>query len=207
MKGNINIELITRCLSNERPAQRKLYDLTLPFLTLTCRRYLLVETDLKDALQETYISIFGNLRQYDFRKAAFKTWSTRIAINACLKCNQKRRRNGEQELIVNLHEPEITPEVLARLSNEDLVRWLRRMPRPYFEVFNFYVIDGFSHQEIAELLGIDAQLSRQRLARSRAWLKKRLPPDLRNELPQDQLLKTGLMMLPLAHLIHQFLKQ
>jgi RNA polymerase sigma-70 factor (ECF subfamily) len=106
-----------------------------------------------------------------------------------------------------MHDPEIEPEVFAQLSNEDLVAWLKKMPRPYFEVFNFYVIDGFSHQEIGIMLGIDPQLSRQRLARSRAWLKKCLPPDLRADIKREHRLEIGLILVPLAQIISLFLAQ
>lgn len=207
MRRKVDIELIARCLTNDRAAQRYLYDLCLPYLNLVCRRYLVNEADLKDSLQDAFISIFSNLRQFDVEKASFKTWSTRIAINACLKCNRKQNQHGTQELVINLHAPEIEPEVFARLSSEDLVTWLKKMPRPYFEVFNFHVIDGFSHQEIGALLGIDPQLSRQRLARSRVWLKKRLPADLRDDITTQHRLEIGLILLPLAQIISLFLTQ
>jgi RNA polymerase sigma factor (sigma-70 family) len=207
MSRKVDIQLIAKCLVNNRAAQRHFYDLCLPYLNLTCRRYLVNEADLKDGLQDTFISIFGNLQQFDVEKASFKTWSTRIAINACLKCNRKRKQAGTQELVVNMHDPEIEPEVFDQLSNEDLVRWLKQMPRPYFEVFNFYVIDGFSHQEIAIMLDVDPQLSRQRLARSRAWLKKRLPPDLRADITREHRLEIGLVLVPLAQIISLFLIQ
>jgi len=207
MSKQVDIQLIARCLANDRGAQRDLYDQCLPYLNLTCRRYLINSSDLKDALQNAFISLFGSLGQFDVQKASFKTWSTRIAINACLKCNRKRKQGGTQELIINMHDREIEPEVFARLSNEDLVAWLKQMPRPYFEVFNFYVIDGFSHQEIAEMLCIDPQLSRQRLARSRAWLKKRLPPDLRADITREHRLEIGLILIPLAQIISLFLTQ
>ncbi|WP_020569916.1 RNA polymerase sigma factor [Neolewinella persica] len=207
MSRKVDIQLIARCLANNRAAQRHLYDLCLPYLNLSCRRYLINEADLKDALQDTFISVFGSLSQFDVEKASFKTWSTRIAINACLKCNRKRKQSGTQELVINMHDPEIQPEVFAQLSNEDLVAWLKQMPRPYFEVFNFYVIDGFSHQEISKMLDIDPQLSRQRLARSRAWLKKRLPTDLRADISREHRLEIGLILVPLAQIITLFLTQ
>ncbi len=174
MPEKIDIALISLCLSKDREAQRKLYDLLLPYLTVICRRYLNSSADLNDVLQETFVNIFRNLEQFDLRRASFKTWTTRIAINACLKNKQKKRRHHTEELIIDLHEQQIDPAFLDQLTNKELLTWLRKMPAPYFEVFNLFVIDGFSHQEIAELLGIDAALSRKRLSRAREWIKKRL---------------------------------
>ena len=152
----------------------------MPYLNVICKRYLVNESDLKDALQDTFINIFKSLRQFDVERASFKTWATRIAINCCLKKNAKHKAQATQEFIVDLHEATISPKVLDSLSNAEIIQWLKRMPAQYFEVFNMYVIDGFSHPEIAETLGIEESLSRQRLSRGRAWLKKKLPDDKRS---------------------------
>ncbi len=65
----------------------------------------------------------------------------------------------------------VNPEVVGAMSDEDLVNFLKRMPDKFYEVFMLYVVDGFSHDEIAVLLGIKVELSRKRLARARAWLQ------------------------------------
>jgi len=177
----ININLIAKCLSNNRESQRQLYDVLMPYLNVICQRYLLNEADLKDVLQDTFINIFKALGQFDVEKASFKTWATRIAINCCLKKNEKHKKQATQEFIIDLHEPRISPKVLDSLSNAELIKWLKGMPAQYFEVFNMYVIDGFSHSEIAQLLKIEASLSRQRLSRARTWLKNKLPEDKRSQ--------------------------
>ena len=170
----IDIKLISLCLGKNREAQKKLYRLLLPYLNVMCKRYLTNEIDLKDVLQDTFINIFKKLNQFDIQKASFKTWTTKIAINCCLKYNLKNNKHRTEELIINLHEPKVDPTFIDNLSNEELLTWLKRMPQPYFEVFNMFVIDGFSHNEIAELLKIEPSLSRKRLSRAREWIKKRL---------------------------------
>lgn len=131
-------------------------------------------------LQETFISLFKNLNQFDVHKASFKTWATRIAINYCLKANEKGKRNVTQELVLPIHEPQLDPTVLGKLSNEELLLWMKKIPENYYAVFNLFVVDGFSHQEIAKILRIDESLSRQRLSRGKAWLKDKLPDDFRS---------------------------
>lgn len=174
MGKEIDIKLIALCLSKNGEAQRRLYGLLLPYLNVICKRYLFDTSFLKDVLQETFINIFNHLDQFDIQKASFKTWSTQIAINASLKCNNKDKRRSTEELVIDLHEVPVMPEVIDNLSNEDLLIWLKKMPFQYYEVFNLFVIDGYSHDEIASLLSIEAALSRQRLSRARSWLKKRL---------------------------------
>ena len=142
-----------------------------------CKRYLVNGAELQDVLQDTFIHIFKNLHQFDVQKASFKTWTTKIAINNCLKYNSKNNRNSTEELIIELHESKVGPTVLENISNEEMLIWLKKMPRNYFDVFNMFVIDGFSHDEISKLLKIDSSLSRKRLSRAREWLKKRLHTD------------------------------
>ncbi|MEL6656259.1 MAG: RNA polymerase sigma factor [Bacteroidota bacterium] len=177
---DISIQLIERCLSNDRTAQNGLYRQLLPYLNVVCQRYLYHQDQRQDVLQEAFIRIFRHLAQFDVQHASFKTWVTKIAINCCLKSNAKREKRSTQELILPLHESLISPEVFRKMSNEDLMNWLRKMPPDYYEVFNLFMIDGFSHREIAELLEIDEALSRQRLARGRAWIKKKLPEEFRS---------------------------
>lgn len=177
MSDQINLQLISLCLSKNGEGQRKLYNLLLPYLNVMCKRYLINEADLKDVLQDTFINIFKSLDQFDLQKASFKTWTTKIAINNCLKYNAKSNRNSTEELIIDLHESKVTPTVFEEISNEEMLAWLKNMPRSYFEVFNMFVIDGFSHEEISKILEIESSLSRKRLSRAREWLKKRLHKD------------------------------
>lgn len=176
----VSVGLINRCLSNDRAAQNELYRELLPYLNLVCQRYLRDQQQRQDTLQETFIRIFRHLDQFDVQQAAFKTWATKIAINCCRRNNARHQTQSTQELILPLHESLINPEVLRKMSNEDLLHWLRKMPVAYYEVFNLFVVDGFSHREIAELLDIDEALSRQRLSRSRAWIKQKLPEEFRS---------------------------
>lgn len=176
----INIELIALCTSNNRAAQKELYDILLPYLNVTCQRYLNNQSDRSDVLQETFISLFKNLHQFDINKAGFQTWAARIAINCCLKSNEKSKRKATEKLIISIHEPHVSPEVLSTLTNEELLLWFKKMPENYYAVFNLFIVDGFSHREISEILNIDEALSRKRLARSKAWLKDKLPDDFRS---------------------------
>ena len=180
----ITNELIRKCKSKERVAQKQLYNLLLPYLNVVCRRYLNNSTEIKDTLQETFINIFTHIEKYDASRSQFKTWAVRICINCCLKCNQSMGKLIIGEFILEKHNQSISPEVLTKLSDEHLLRFLKTMPEKYFEVFNLHIIDGFSHKEIASLLTIGEGLSRKRLSRAREWLasKSELKMELREEL-------------------------
>lgn len=173
----INSELIQLCLAGNKLAQKQLYTGLLPYLNVICQRYLNDSSQRNDVLQEAFINIFRSMNQFDSCKASFNTWASKITINCCLKNNQKFKKSKAEEFNLHLHETPVEPEIFKKFSNEAMLEWLKKMPEQYYQVFNLFVIDGFSHSEIAELLSIDTSLSRKRLERSREWLKKRLPED------------------------------
>ena len=119
-------------------------------------------------MQEAFIVILkrsGSL----IRSAGVPLLGESHVINACLKYNRRGRRFFH--VPIEEHEESVAPVVLSQFSNADLVRFLKTMPEKYYQVFTLHVVDGFSHEEVAELLGIKVSLSRKRLERARAWLQ------------------------------------
>ena len=96
----INSELIQLCIAGNRPAQKQLYTVLLPYLNVISQRYLDEDSQRKDVLQEAFINIFKNLNQFDSSKAGFKTWAAKITINCCLKNNRKYKNNKTDEEFV-----------------------------------------------------------------------------------------------------------
>jgi RNA polymerase sigma-70 factor (ECF subfamily) len=165
----ITKECIEGCLKGDRSSQKELFDALLPYLNAICRRYLNNTSLRQDILQDSFLSIFQRIDQYNPERGAVHSWCSRIVINNCLKQNKKGKRFFE--FLPTKHEMAVNPEVVGAMSDEDLVNFLKRMPDKFYEVFMLYVVDGFSHDEIAVLLGINVELSRKRLARARAWLQ------------------------------------
>lgn len=204
--GTIGPELLAECLANRRMAQRTLYDRSLPYLSGIARRYLRNEEELKDVLQDSYLQLFQKLKQYDAGKAAFLTWAGRIVINNCLKRNQKNTRLATEELCSETHARPFAPEALAKLNEEELRRWLRRMPEELHAVFLLHVVDGFSHKEIAGMLTIDVALSRQRLSRARKWLARELQTSS-NQKGKVLPFPRQLLVVPLLITVYTFIHQ
>jgi RNA polymerase sigma factor (sigma-70 family) len=162
-------EFIDGCLKGEYASQKELYDALLPYLNALCGRYLNDTSLRQDILQESFVVIFKKIEQFDPQKGAFHSWASRIVINNCLKQNKSAMRFVQLQL--DKHEESVDPEVVSQLSNEELIRFLKTMPQKYYEVFNLFALEDFSHEEVGEILGIKVSLSRKRLARARAWLK------------------------------------
>ena len=170
----INTELIKACQRKENSAQKQLYSILLPYLNVVCKRYINNPSDLQDVLQEAFIRIFSSIEIFEPSKGQFKTWTVRITINCALKHNAKMKRIQTDELSPEQHVQLINPAIIKKLTDEDFIAFVKKMPQKYYEVFNLHIIDGFSHKEIGQLLNRDESLSRKRLSRARAWLSSKI---------------------------------
>lgn len=179
----ISPTLIRSCTNRDRKAQQQLYELLLPYLRAVANRYLRDTSFWKDVLQEGFVKIFRNMDKYDHQKAPFQQWAAKVVINTCLNYNSRIIERFDPFSLAN-HDRPVPPSVAQDFSDEHLLSILKMMPNGYFEVFNLYVIDGFGHDEIAQMLGIAPTLSRQRLVRAKNWLKNALEenPSLSGEL-------------------------
>ena len=168
---HIEEDLIKSCISQNRQSQKQLYILLLPYLRAVVNRYLRDTSYSKDVLQESFVKIFVKLESYDINQAPLKQWSARIAINNCFNYNSRVIGIPKEEFSLLKHQPIVKP-ISEDLSKDDMLNALKQMPTGYFEVFNLFVIDGYSHEEISSILKINEALSRKRLSRARSWVKK-----------------------------------
>lgn len=168
----MNIEqLILGCKNMDRKAQEELYhQFSSKFFTL-CLKYSSNFEQAKDNLQEGFIKIFQNISQFR-GKGTFEGWMTRIMINTSLKAYQNKSLflSISEE---NLEEPEVEIDE-NQISVDFLIQIIQELPERYRLVFNLYSMDGYTHQEIADLLKITVGTSKSNLARARLKLKERI---------------------------------
>lgn len=163
--------LVQACIAQDRKAQKELYLILLPYLRAVAHRYLKNASYVKDVLQESFVKIFQRIETFKTSKGALKSWAARIVINTSINYNE--RVIGESACELREDYGTIVLENKGqRLSRQKLMSMLKQMPKGYFEVFNLFVIDGYNHQEITNILGISEALSRKKLSRARNWLKK-----------------------------------
>ncbi|UGU18293.1 RNA polymerase sigma factor [Sinomicrobium kalidii] len=171
-------ELISRCKDRDRKAQEQLYRLFNGKLYSICLKYSRNQTEAEDNLQDSFMAIFNKIDQYRF-KGSFEGWIRRIAVNTVL---QKYRK----EKVFNIVSEEIEDEVEAEIEDEDisldyLLGIIQRLPDKYRLTFNLYVMDGYSHKEISEMLGISEGTSKSNLSRARVILKSHIEEDHRKK--------------------------
>ena len=137
----------------------------------TCVRYLRDHQKAEDAVQETYIQVFKNIHRFD-ESGSLIGWMTRIAINTCLKELRKAKRLVFNEEAIAFDHRIQLPDVYEKLTADDLLILLDRLPVSYRIIFNLYVIEGYDHKEIGSMLNIQVSHSRTRLTRARSMLQE-----------------------------------
>jgi len=170
-------QLINGCKKNDIKAQEQLYRQYAPKLFSVCLKYSSNYTEAQDNLQDGFLLIFDKINQFSF-KGSFEGWLKRIMINNIL---QKYR----SEPILNLVDEEIKDEIELELDEESvsiefLIKIIQDLPERYRLVFNLYAVDGYSHQEIADMLKISVGTSKSNLSRARQILKDKIENDQKN---------------------------
>jgi RNA polymerase sigma-70 factor (ECF subfamily) len=164
-------QLIEKCSKNDTQAQSELYQLFSSKLFSVCLKYSRNYAEAEDNLQDAFLTIFSKIAQYR-EKGSFEGWLKRITINTAL---QRYRRQGVFEIV----NEELIEDVELDIDDDDisidfLLKIIQELPDRYRLVFNMYVLDGYSHKEIAEMLSISTGTSKSNLARARKILIEKI---------------------------------
>ena len=166
-------ELVKGCLKRDRNAQKKLYEAYSGKMYSICFRYVKNSMEAEDVLVTAFTKIFVKIVQFK-AEGSFEGWIRRIMVNEALS---SIRRNKTMYLETDLEAADRQPnyhQLGEQLEAEDLINLIQELPPGYRVVFNMYAIDGYSHKEIAEELGISENTSKSQLSRARVFLQKLL---------------------------------
>ncbi len=154
-------------------AQSEVYQLFADKLFPLCLKYSRNYQDAEDTLQDSFLTIFSKIKQYK-NQGSFEGWLKRITINTAL---QKYRIKAPLEIVSELSNNEEIDEVSFEneIFNIDvLLAFIQQLPDRYRLIFNLYVLDNYTHKEIAKLLNISENTSKSNLSRARKILKNKL---------------------------------
>ena len=162
-------------------ARHELYRARAAAVFGTCRRYAATEADAEDLAQDTWVAAFGRLDTCEDAQA-FPAWLHRVTVNTCLMALRADKVRAHRALADSVDRlPELlpaslqaAPEALARLATSEIVAYVRALPDGFREVFNLVAVEGYTHAEAAEALGISPATSRSQLTRARRNLRERL---------------------------------
>ncbi len=164
-------QLIVNCKKNDTKAQSQLYKLFSSKLFSVCLKYSRNYAEAEDNLQDSFVTIFKKIKQYN-NKGSFEGWIKRITINTALQ------RYREKSVFKIVNEGNIE-DVSVAIEDDDisidyLLKIIQELPDRYRLVFNLYVLDGYSHKEVANMLNITTGTSKSNLARARFILKEKI---------------------------------
>lgn len=166
------VELINNCKKGNRQAQEQLYRDYSRILFGICLKYSRNKTEAEDSLHDSFMTIYSKIDQFK-HQGSFEGWIKRIAINTVL---QKYRKEEKLTVIPeNIEEEEATGDAgYPDMDLDTLLSYVQELPNKYRLTFNLYVLDGYSHKEISEMLGTSLGTSKSNLARARGILKERI---------------------------------
>jgi RNA polymerase sigma factor (sigma-70 family) len=166
-------DLIKGCLRGERVSQKQLYEQHASRMYALCYRYVKDPMQAQDILITAFTKVFEKIGQFK-NEGSFEGWIRRIMVNEALTFLRKQRSMYvETDLEQADREPDYD-QLSDHLEAEDLLNMISQLPAGYRIVFNMYAIDGYSHKEIAEHLGISENTSKSQLSRARTYLQKLL---------------------------------
>ena len=163
-------QLIKGCIREDRYCQQQLFKQYAGKMFSVCLRYTRHEMEAEDVLQDAFIKVFDNIGKFEF-KGSFEGWIRRIVVNTALKNYSKKSFKQEQIGLENHPELPMEPDIYKHLEEEALLGIIAKLPEGYRLVFNLYAIEGYSHKEIADMLGIQESTSRSQLVKARKMLQ------------------------------------
>lgn len=166
-------DLIKACVRQERWAQRVLYEEYYSKMMGVCLRYSDREEDALDILHEGFIKVFKNISKYE-PGTSLTSWIRRIMVNTAIDFYRKniRRRTEDIEQAYDLSSDDA--DAISQCSEKEILEAIQQLSPAYRAVFNLYVIEGYSHKEIADALEITESTSRSNLVKARLKLKELL---------------------------------
>lgn len=162
--------LIESCISGDRKSQKELYDKFSSKMFAVCLRYAKSQMDAEDILQEGFIKLFNNLHRFR-GEGSFDGWVRRIFVNTAIEHIRRKNLNTTvgEGLENSIKDKHTTP--LDNLFEKDLIRSANTLSDGYRTVFNLYAVEGYSHKEIAQQLGITESTSKSQFSRAKALLR------------------------------------
>ena len=167
-------ELIVKCKAGERKAQESLYKQFASKMLGVCMRYATDRMEAEDMLQNGFIRVFNKLADYR-GEGSFEGWVRRIMVHCSIEYYRKHHKmlqvvDVESEGI----EQSVNAVAVANLDAKDLLALIQALSPGYRMVFNLYAIEGYSHREIGEIMGISEGASKSQLSRARTILKEQI---------------------------------
>jgi RNA polymerase sigma factor (sigma-70 family) len=168
---NDDLILVQGCLEGRSSSQKQLYDRFAAKMFVVCIRYAPKRADAEDIMQEAFIRVYEHLAEFK-GLGSLEGWVRRIVVHCAIRWIQKNAKHSQtsdiDQFVQGFSFQE--PDAIGKISEAELLGLISKLPQGYKVVFNMFVVDGYSHKEIAEHLGIEESTSRSQLVKARKLL-------------------------------------
>ena len=166
-------ELVAECRKENPAYQRALYQQYYRKMYGVCLRYANDKDDAQDILQEGFIRVFGKLDSFR-GTGSLEGWIRRIMVHTSIEYYRRKSRYFMVDIEAATREADIEMDALAQMGREEILQQIQALPPGYRTVFNLYAVEGYTHQEIGEMLNISEGTSKSQLSRAKLILRDRL---------------------------------
>lgn len=167
-------QLVKECISGNAIAHKKFYDLFAKKMMGVCLRYASNHDEAQDVLQDGFIKVFSKLPKF-INKGSLEGWVRRIMVNTALDQYRKNKKyQSDVEIDAVSFKLEQRDFIIETINANDLLKIIQTIPKGYRVVFNLFAIEGYSHREIAEQLGVTESTSKSQYSRAKKMLRKLL---------------------------------
>ena len=164
-------EIIQGCLENKASSQEKLYALYSRRMMAICLRYTRSRMEAEDIFHESFIKVFKYI--HTWQGGSFEGWMRRIFVNMAINhYHQNRKYFDHVDASYAENRLSSSDNIISELSNQELLDLISGLPDGYKMIFNLHVVEGYNHNEIAEMLNIAEGSSKSQLSKAKAYLKK-----------------------------------
>lgn len=167
--------VIKGCINGDRKSQKELYKLYYSKMMNVCYRYSKNTDDAQDLLQDGFVKVFSHLKSYDF-KGSFEGWIRKIIVNTAIDFYRKNKNiyfvDDEDGFILETSKVESADSIYSNFGVDEIMNSIQQLSPVYKIVFNMYVVDGFSHKDIAEQLNISEGTSKSNLLKAKQNLQE-----------------------------------
>ncbi len=184
--------LIEGCRKRELDSQQRLYKHFYSFAMGKCLRYANNRYDAGEILNDGFLKVFKNIDKYDYQWP-FHSWLGKIMTNTAIDHYRAELKHSQTSELTLADDVAEEPNVLQSFNYQDLLKMVQRLPVSYRTVFNLFAIDGYSHEEIAERLGISIGTSKSNLFKAR----QKLQLALKNQVAADDYLSSEGKVIPI----------
>jgi RNA polymerase sigma factor, sigma-70 family len=173
--------LVEGCIDKNINAQKQLYELYAKKMLSVCIRYVCDEDDARDLLHDGFIRVFDKIVDYQ-GTGSFEGWIRRLFVNICLEKLRKSKKDLQQSIDNYSENVEMIDNSIVdigeKMDADRLLSYIKELPEQFRSTFNLFAVEGYSHDEISEMLGIASATSRSNYFRARMLLQKRIEKDI-----------------------------